>query len=72
MTSNQLVQMALSAILRCKEQVDLFDLNDILRGKLSKNVKQKGQMCNCFFCILDELIVNETNRSCCGDNSQGR
>lgn len=42
MTSNQLVQMALSAILRCKEQVDLFDLNDILRGKLSKNVKQKG------------------------------
>ena len=42
MTGKQLVQMALSAILRCKEQVDLFDLNDILRGKLSKNVKQKG------------------------------
>jgi hypothetical protein len=42
MTSNQLVQMALSAIIRCKEQVDLFELINILRGRLSKTVKQNG------------------------------
>ena len=42
MTSTQLVQMALSAILRCKEKVDLFELNDILCGKSTKAVKQDG------------------------------
>jgi len=42
MTSNQLSQMALSAIIRCKEKIDFFDLVNILRGRLSKTVKQKG------------------------------
>lgn len=42
MTSNQLVQMALSAILRCKERVDFFELINILRGRNSKAVKENG------------------------------
>lgn len=42
MTSNKLTQMALSAILRCKEKVDLFELNDILCGKQTMAVKRKG------------------------------
>lgn len=42
MTSTQLVQMALSAILRCNEKVDLFELNYILRGKATKSAKENG------------------------------
>lgn len=42
MTSNKLIQMALSAILRCEERVDLFELNDILCGKNTMAVKRKG------------------------------
>ena len=42
MISNQLVQMALSAIIRCKEQIDIFELVNILRGRHSKTVKQHG------------------------------
>lgn len=42
MTSNQLVQMALSAILRCKEKLDLFDLINVLRGRSTKSLKEKG------------------------------
>ena len=42
MTSNQLVQMALSAILRCKERDDFFELINILRGRNSKAVKENG------------------------------
>ena len=42
MSSNQLTQMALSAIIRCKEKINLFELIDILCGKLSKVVKENG------------------------------
>lgn len=42
MTSNQLVQMALSAIIRCNEKVDLFELVDILCGKQTSAVKRHG------------------------------
>ena len=34
--------MALSAILRCKEEIDLFELIDILCGKITKVIKEKG------------------------------
>lgn len=42
MTSKDLVQMALSAILRCKENVDFFELIDILCGKLTNAIERKG------------------------------
>ena len=42
MTSTQLVQMALSAILRCNEKVDFLELNYILRGKATKTAKENG------------------------------
>ncbi len=42
MNSNQLVQMALSAILRCKEQLDIFELTSILRGRATKLAKDNG------------------------------
>lgn len=42
MTNTQLTQMALSAILRCKEQIDIFDLCYILRGRSTQTIKQKG------------------------------
>lgn len=42
MNSNQLVQMALSAILRCNEKIDLFELVNILRGRRTSTIKQNG------------------------------
>ena len=40
MTNTQLTQMALSAILRCKEQIDIFDLCYVLRGRSTQQIKQ--------------------------------
>lgn len=42
MTNTQLTQMALSAIMRCRGKVNLFELNDILCGKLTSAIKRKG------------------------------
>ena len=42
MTGTQLVQMALSAIIRCKEQITLFELSSILCGRSTQRIKQKG------------------------------
>lgn len=42
MTGTQLTQMALSAIVRSKEQLDLFVLNDVLCGKDSRVVKAQN------------------------------
>ena len=42
MTTNQLTQMAISAILRCKEQINLFDLNDLLCGKQTRSLEMNG------------------------------
>lgn len=42
MTGTQLTQMALSAIMRTQEQLDLFSLNDVLCGRETKILKQKG------------------------------
>lgn len=42
MTGTQLTQMALSAIMRTQEQLDLFSLNDVLCGRETKVIKQKG------------------------------
>ena len=42
MTITQLTQMALSAILRCKEQIDIFELSSVLCGKSTKIIRQKG------------------------------
>lgn len=42
MTGTQLTQMALSAIMRTQEQLDLFSLNDVLCGRETKSIKQKG------------------------------
>ena len=42
MTITQLTQMALSAILRCKEQITIFELCYVLYGKSTQDIKQKG------------------------------
>ena len=42
MIGTQLTQMALSAIMRTQEQLDLFSLNDVLCGRETKSIKQKG------------------------------
>lgn len=42
MTGTQLTQMALSAIMRTQEQLDLFSLNDVLCGRETKLLKSKG------------------------------
>lgn len=42
MTDNQLAQMAISAILRCKEKIDIIELNQVLRGTLTPAIKLKG------------------------------
>lgn len=42
MTITQLTQMALSAILRCKEQINIFELNSVLCGKSTRDIRQKG------------------------------
>jgi len=42
MTGTQLTQMALSAIMRTQEQLDLFSLNDVLCGRETKVLKSKG------------------------------
>lgn len=42
MTNTQLTQMALSAILRCKEQIDIFELGLVLSGRSTRDIKQKG------------------------------
>ena len=42
MTKTQLTQMALSAILRCKEQINIFELNSVLRGRTTRDIRQKG------------------------------
>ena len=42
MTNTQLAQMALSAIIRCNEQITLFELNSVLIGKKTKGIKEKG------------------------------
>lgn len=42
MTNTQLSQMALSAIVRCKEQIDIFELSSVLYGRRTREVKQKG------------------------------
>ena len=42
MTNTQLTQMALSAILRCKEQINLFELSSVLCGKTTRAIKEKG------------------------------
>lgn len=34
--------MALSAILRCKEQIDIFELSSVLSGKSTRIIRQKG------------------------------
>lgn len=42
MTNTQLTQMALSAILRCKEQIDFFELSNVLCGRATRVIRQKG------------------------------
>ena len=42
MTNTQLTQMALSAILRCREQIDLFDLTSVLCGRSQRDIKERG------------------------------
>lgn len=42
MTDNQLAQMAISAILRCKEKIDIIELNHVLRGTQTLTIKLKG------------------------------
>lgn len=42
MTDNQLAQMAISAILRCKEKIDIIELNHVLRGTQTPGIKLKG------------------------------
>lgn len=42
MTNTQLTQMALSAIIRCKEQLDIFELSSVLSGRSTQKIKQKG------------------------------
>lgn len=42
MTNTQLTQMALSAILRCREQIDLFDLTSVLCGRSQRDIKKRG------------------------------
>lgn len=42
MTDNQLAQMAISAILRCKEKIDIIELNQVLRGTQTPGIKLKG------------------------------
>lgn len=42
MTHTQLAQMAISAVIRSKEQLDIFTLNNVLCGKETKAVKDNG------------------------------
>ena len=42
MTNTQLTQMALSAIIRCKEQINIFELSNVLCGKSTRAIKEKG------------------------------
>ena len=42
MTNTQLTQMALSAIVRCNEQITVFELNYILRGKSTHRIRLNG------------------------------
>ena len=42
MTNTHLTQMALSAILRCKEQITIFELSSVLYGRSTRDIKEKG------------------------------
>ena len=42
MNDNQLAQMAISAILRCSQNINIFELSDVLCGKHSSEIKRKS------------------------------
>ena len=63
MTNTQLTQMALSAIIRCKEQINVFELSNVLCGKSTRAIRKKDLIKSKH--MVPEESIQSTNGTIC-------